>query len=255
MSEQKQLQYFSGTYMGRQFSKKFDNEDGTSTKSYRLEFKETENSQYTTKVWAYDNTKGFELLEEGNLYTVGYVEDHYEKNGKQVTSRKGRFITEYDESKSPSNNTNNKGGSSPRGTTPKTTATTGDTFWQDKEKDIRIGQAINLAMAFFQLTNQTDLKQENFNRVVEQMYAKLEGARTYMLKKLSEPKFSEPDRIEEEAVLDDVSKAEIEDVKRLVKDFGEATIDQLTHKFGEGTVKMILDSDLFSIQGDKVTLK
>lgn len=75
MADDKQkLQYVDLTYVGKEYHKTFENEDKTKTKSYKYKFKEKEEDIYSKNFWGYDNTKGCDTLEEGELTTIGFIE-------------------------------------------------------------------------------------------------------------------------------------------------------------------------------------
>jgi hypothetical protein len=71
--EKQPLQYATMAYIGRQFVRKFNNDDGTVTKSYKYQFKDNENQQYPNNFWGYDTTKGSDMLEDGERYTIGFI--------------------------------------------------------------------------------------------------------------------------------------------------------------------------------------
>jgi len=81
MSEEQKTEYKEGRlsyitllYVGKEYVKTFDNEDGTQTKSYKYMFKQNSDDPYSKNLWGYDTTKGADILEEGDTYTIGYIE-------------------------------------------------------------------------------------------------------------------------------------------------------------------------------------
>lgn len=84
----KPLNYETMIYVGREFVRKFDNEDGTVTKSYKYKFKKHESSQFATNFWAYETTKGADKLEEGEVFDVGFVLKDNPKGDKPMRMAK-----------------------------------------------------------------------------------------------------------------------------------------------------------------------
>ncbi|HDL50759.1 MAG TPA: hypothetical protein ENG37_01945 [Firmicutes bacterium] len=87
------LKYLNGYYIGKEYKKTFDNEDGTKTKSFRYKFQV--NSGEETKelaFWGYDITKGVDTLEgqEGELFAIGFMETENDKGDYPI--KKMRFI-------------------------------------------------------------------------------------------------------------------------------------------------------------------
>jgi hypothetical protein len=108
MSEEKpKLKYTTMTYVGKEWKKTFDNDDGSKTKSYKVNFKVNPDSDgYPVSFWAYDNTKGFESLEEGEKYSIGFVEKENPKGDKPIKNAKWFGEPSKDStSNSPSTNT------------------------------------------------------------------------------------------------------------------------------------------------------
>lgn len=80
--EKGNLQYNEGTYINREFKKKGENSYGT-YKVFKVTF---EIDGIKQNFWAFDKTKGFDTLEEGEEFTIGYTEQ--ESNGYTMKSAK-----------------------------------------------------------------------------------------------------------------------------------------------------------------------
>lgn len=123
MSENKgQLLYQTLIYIGKEYKRKFDNDDGTVTKSYSYLFKENESQQFPIRFWGYDTTKGADELVEGDEFVIGFVEKPNPKGDRPIKS--ARFFGKPDADKQQSQYTSKpqqptpteKGDTSHRGT-------------------------------------------------------------------------------------------------------------------------------------------
>lgn len=95
MSEQK-LQYIHGYYVGREFFKKGTKSDGSEWTIYKIKIKKDLEDQYATNLSCFSSAKGFDTLEEGEFYTVGYEESepkYNEKAKKEIKYKTAKFIT------------------------------------------------------------------------------------------------------------------------------------------------------------------
>ena len=72
--DEDKLQYINLTYIGKDYMKDFQNEDGITNKSYKYKFKQSMDDQYTRNFWGYSDTKGVELLKDGEMFCVGFKE-------------------------------------------------------------------------------------------------------------------------------------------------------------------------------------
>ena len=84
-------------YVGREYHKTFDNDDGSKTKSYKYKFKKTEQDQYPHVFWGYDTTKGAETLDEGEFFFIGYVEKPIVVEGKDRVLKSAKFFSLVEE--------------------------------------------------------------------------------------------------------------------------------------------------------------
>ncbi|MDX1699770.1 MAG: hypothetical protein R3250_04080 [Melioribacteraceae bacterium] len=84
--ERKPLQYFEGYYVGKVFTTDF----GNGNKGYKFMFKVNPTDKYEKNFFASNTTKGYDILEEGNQYKIGYVE----APSGQYTIKKARFFGE-----------------------------------------------------------------------------------------------------------------------------------------------------------------
>jgi hypothetical protein len=104
MAEEKQPLKYSESliYVGKEFHRKFDNEDKTVTKSYKYMFKLTDESQFPNRFWGYDTTKGADALEEGERYVVAFVEKPNPKGDSPI--KNARMFIKASEHKGTQNN-------------------------------------------------------------------------------------------------------------------------------------------------------
>lgn len=133
MDEQKEpLKYTNGTYIGKEFKKKFVNDDGTVTKSFKMQFLV---GNKTWNFWSYDKTKGFENLEEGEDYSIGYIEKDNPQG--EMPIKVARYYGEPRQSQQQNNDQKQET------TKPQSYK---DKYGLEREDSIEIGQAINLTM-------------------------------------------------------------------------------------------------------------
>jgi hypothetical protein len=102
MSEERNKgEYLTGIYFGKEFVAKIEGKDGKEGfKSYKLQFKKSNDDQYTTKIGCADFVKGFDLLEEGEIFTVGYnlSEPKYNAKAKKDIQYKTAFFIKKEDS-------------------------------------------------------------------------------------------------------------------------------------------------------------
>ena len=231
--------YVNGEYVGRELKK-----EGTTNnkdwKVYDLKFKVGE---YVNTYGCFKSAKGFDDLDEGKTFGLGYTEKAWTQGEKSGTNR---TIFEIGEPKEIVVDTAEEveveeaSGKTVKKSVPQSK----EDYWKSKEEDILIGQSINLAVLHLGFmkqeltTSNIGKTAESYKRVIEEVRAKLKGIPPV------KPK-------------DDKDLTEITEVKKVMTEYGgTATIDQLTAKFGEGTVKMMLDlTDDFEIDGGAVKLK
>jgi len=87
----KPLKYMEATYVGKEFTRTFEN-DGKSVKGYKFLFKTNLSDQYPKKLWGTENTKGADLLMEGDEFVIGYAEKPIEVNGKPAVLKQAKFF-------------------------------------------------------------------------------------------------------------------------------------------------------------------
>lgn len=219
-------------YLGRKITAK-----GTTNNKdwavYKLTFNIGQNERYFS---CFSSTKGFDTLKEGETYGIGWVLDPYtNKEGKEVQGRKIINIGETRES-------NNKVAEEVDDKMNK------EDYWASKEEDILIGQSINLAVQHLGFTKQ-DLSTSNIEKTAENYKNIILAVKDKLKGSVAGRKEAIPTHPKDET--------EIKEVKDLIESMGgTATIDQLTHKFGEGTVAMLMDlGDDFIVTGNTVEVK
>lgn len=93
--EKQPLQYIQLMYVGKEYTRTFDN-NGVKTKGYKYKFKKSPEDQWARNVWGTDTTKGADTLEEGEFYTIGFIP----KPSPQDSTKNmmiGRFFAKIDE--------------------------------------------------------------------------------------------------------------------------------------------------------------
>jgi len=90
------LKYMEGYYIGKEFTKGGEGKgDKPGWKLYKLSFKKNMEDEYATKLSAFNSMKGFDTLEEGEYYTIGYEESeptYNEKAGKEIQYKTAKFV-------------------------------------------------------------------------------------------------------------------------------------------------------------------
>lgn len=184
-------------------------------------------------------------LKEGETYLFQYIQREVTKaDGKKFTSRTvSRIIPSMSPGTPP--HIENKQRGMPADSSDRHVP--GDAFYLERETKIEekilIGQSINLAMIYFQMTNQGDkFTQENFNTISLEMLYKLQKTKEHLRLALHP--------------VDAKKEAEIQSVKDKIAEMGGmATIGQLEHCFGVPTTQMIVEHDGFRVDGDKVIVR
>lgn len=136
MTEQKApLKYVNGTYTGKEFKKKFSNDDGSVTKSFKMKF-QIEGKDWT--FWSYDTTKGYDNLEEGEDYSIGYIEK--ENPQGEMPIKVARFFGEPRPEQQQQKQSTTSAQPMPQ-------QSSKDKYGLDREDSIESGQAINMTNA------------------------------------------------------------------------------------------------------------
>ena len=225
------MKYKNATYLGRKLFKEGE-KNGKKWKLFKVEL-EIGDTKRTMSMFG--SVKGSDSLVEGEYYSFGYTEEDWSKDGKSGTNRQINFIGEAKEGQ-------------PDGVKEEAPPKSSDDHYNSREEDILIGQSINLAVQHLGFTKQelstTNIAKtaENYRDIILEVKDKLKGK----LAGTSKP-----------APIHPKDDAEIKEVKGFIGSVGgTATIDQLTHKFGEGTVAMLINlQDDFVVSGENVGVK
>lgn len=227
--DQPKAEYMNAEFIGKTLQSKGEKKDGKPWKKYKLVFRVDD---YERNFSSFDSVKGFDKLSEGETFNIGYVPEEYNhpEHGL-VKSRKLIFVGEAKETGMPEQVPVQSSGK--------------EDYWKSKEEDILIGQSINLAVLHIGFTKQ-EFTQKNILHYSDTFKTII----SFVREQLKSGKKTEQKP-------DPKTEAEIKEVKDMITFVGgSATIDQLTHKFGEGTVAMLLElSDDFVVDGGMVKLK